>query len=265
MTATDRHHTTLVLPTYNAADFIADTVARLRRFVAEHPGWRCLFVLDGCRDDTAARLEALLAGAGPDLTAHVYTVNRGKGHALRTGLDIAAGWTPYLVYTDVDLAYDPDEAVKVQARLVEGADLAVVNRADPASRFWISPTDFPTLYKRHLMSRSFNWLVRQLLPITIGDTQAGLKGITSAAWRRLAPRMTTDGFFFDVEFLARAGAEGLRAAETPVVFRYVAPTTVRMVKHATSMFFDVLRLRKQLKRERRARETAGHAEPCRAG
>ena len=33
--------------------------------------------------------------------------NRGKGHALRRGLDMAT--TPYRVYTDVDLAYDPEE------------------------------------------------------------------------------------------------------------------------------------------------------------
>jgi len=51
--------------------------------------------------------------------------------------------TPYRVFTDVDLAYDPDEALKILRLLESGADLAVANRASPESLFWRSPRDFP--------------------------------------------------------------------------------------------------------------------------
>ena len=57
--------------------------------------------------------------------------------------------------------------------------------------------------------------------------------------------MTTDGFFFDVELLARAGAAGLRIDESPVFFNYYDPTTVRMVNHGWSMIKDTLRLRRK--------------------
>ena len=70
----------------------------------------------------------------------------------------------------------------------------------------MSPTDFPRIYKRHLMSRSFNWWLRRMLPIEILDTQAGLKGVTARAWQTIGPQITSEGFFFDVELLARAGA-----------------------------------------------------------
>src|SRR5437763_514826 len=82
--------------------------------------------------------------ASPALRAEVYTANRGKGYALRRGLSLAQ--TPYCIYTDVDLAYDPDEAVKLLENLEAGADLAVVNRAHPDSTFHISPRDFPNIY-----------------------------------------------------------------------------------------------------------------------
>jgi dolichyl-phosphate beta-glucosyltransferase len=242
----------LVLPTYNAADFIGRTVERLRRFVAEHTDWRCLLVCDGCSDDTVPILDRLLADRPERLDFHAYPVNRGKGFALRTGLSLVD--TPYRVYTDVDLAYDPDEAVRILELLERGADLAAVNRAHPDSCFLISPRDFPNIYKRHLMSRAFNWWLRRMLPITILDTQAGLKGITGPAWELLAGEMTSDGFFFDVELLARAGFHGLRLAETPVTFRYFDPTTVRMVRHGTRMIRETLRLRGELRRLSQARD-----------
>ena len=251
MKALSPFRSTLVLPTYNAMAFIDQTVTRLRRFVREHTDWCVLFVCDGCSDGTAERIAELIADEGPAMSLEAYTKNRGKGYALRLGLTKAS--TPFRVFTDVDLAYDPEEALKIAAVLDAGADVAVVNRASPESCFLISPRDFPNIYRRHIMSRSFNWWLRQVLPIKILDTQAGLKGVTAAAWQIVGPKMTHDGFFFDVELLARAQVEGLVLRETPIVFRYADPTTVRMVKHGGQMFLDTLRLRRKLHQEMKER------------
>jgi glycosyltransferase involved in cell wall biosynthesis len=222
--------------------------------VAEHDGWAVLFVCDGCTDGTPEKLLELIAADSPAIRAEVYTNNRGKGYALRRGFDIAN--TPYLIFTDVDLAYDPDEAVKLLKVLQDGYDLAVVNRAHPDSRFAVSPRDFPSIYKRHVMSRTFNWFLRRVLPITILDTQAGLKGITAQAWARLSPQLGSNGFFFDVELLALAGIAGLRTGETPVNFSYHDPTTVRMVRHGWVMLNDTFRLRRSRKKRVQERESA---------
>jgi dolichyl-phosphate beta-glucosyltransferase len=236
---------TLVLPVYAAAGIIASTVERLKKFVADHPEWCALIVCDGCAA-TAAALRPLIADLGPSIAMEYYEVNRGKGYALRRGLSLAT--TPFRIYTDADLAYDPEEALKILQLLENGADVGVVNRASAESRFVISPLDFPRIYKRHLMSRSFNWWLRQMLPITILDTQAGLKGITAKAWKTIGSQMSVDGFFFDVELLARAGAAGLRIEEIPVMVTYIDPTTVKMVRHGWAMMKDTLWLRRDLRR-----------------
>ena len=247
---------TLVLPTYNAAAFIAATVVRISGFLEAHPDWRALFVLDGCTDDTAGILAEAAIGA-PRLDVRIHETNRGKGHAIRTGFDAAR--TPFLAFTDVDLAYDPEDAVRLVALLREGADVAVANRASPASRYWVSPGDFPSLYRRHLLSRLYNAWVRTVLPIAVRDTQAGLKAVTATAWRRLGPTLAVDGFAFDVALLARASQAGLRVVEASVSFRYVDPTTVVMVRHGWHMVFAVLRLRRAMRRGGRARPVPGRA------
>jgi dolichyl-phosphate beta-glucosyltransferase len=243
---------TLVLPTYNASDFIEHTCNRLARFLREHPHFQVLFVCDGCKDDTVQKLAKLLPAMGPRAKVHAYEKNRGKGYAVRTGLSLAD--TPYMIFTDVDLAYEPDDAESMldalrgdKASGRRGADMVVVNRASPDSTFLISPRDFGNIYKRHLMSRAFNLWLRRMLPIRILDTQAGFKGMTASAWSRLAPRLECDGFFFDTEMLAHAGALGLDIRQTPAHFKYLDPTTVKMVSHGWSMIWDTLKLRRRLK------------------
>lgn len=245
---------TLVVPVFDAVSCLPATVARLKRFVADHPDWSVLFVVDGCPHGSAEALRPLVEHLGPAIRMESYEQNRGKGYALRHGLNRAT--TPFIVYTDVDLAYDPEEALRILTLLESGADLGVVNRANPASRFVMSPNDFPRIYKRHLMSRTFNWWLRQVLPIRILDTQAGLKGLTADAWAKIGPRMTTDGFFFDVELLARAAHAGLRIEEVPVMVTYVDPTTVRMVTHGWAMIKDSLRLRRAMRKEARRSSAA---------
>ena len=235
---------TLVLPAYNAAAFITGTLERLHGFVETHRDWRVLFVCDGCTDATPTILTGACAST-PGIEVRIHSTNRGKGHAIRSGFNAVA--TPYLVFTDADLAYDPEEACRIVALLQDGADLVVANRASPDSRYWISPRDFPSIYRRHFLSRAYNAWARRMLPIQVHDTQAGLKGLTRAAWTRLAPWLTVDGFAFDVELLARAGQSGLRIVETPVSFRYVDQTTVVMLRHGWQMFFAVLRLRRALR------------------
>jgi dolichyl-phosphate beta-glucosyltransferase len=247
--AAPQFNCTLILPTYNASSFIEATVTKLVHFLSQHEDWCVLFVCDGCSDDTVAKLAALTEDFDPHLRVESYEKNRGKGYALRRGLSLAN--TRYKIFTDCDLAYDPEESIKILKLLEGGADVAVVNRASPDSQFLISPRDFPNIYKRHLMSRSFNWWLRRMLPITILDTQAGLKGLTAAAWERLAPQMMTDGFFFDVELLARAGDAELRIDEAPVFFHYVDPTTVRMVNHGWRMIKDTLKLRRNMRRTKK--------------
>ena len=70
----------IVIPVYNHAAPLAGLLARLQAY-----GLPCLLVDDGSTADCAAALQSL-AAKEPWVRVIRHEVNRGKGHAVKTGL-----------------------------------------------------------------------------------------------------------------------------------------------------------------------------------
>jgi dolichyl-phosphate beta-glucosyltransferase len=108
----------------------------------------------------------------------------------------------------------------------------------------MSPQFFNYVYTRHLGSRVFNLLVRSLLDLPVRDCQAGLKGFTRSAAQVVFPRLTLDGFAFDIEVLCVAKTQKLRLREVPVEFRYFSePTTVAFMRDSVRALADLVRVK----------------------
>jgi glycosyltransferase involved in cell wall biosynthesis len=211
--------TSLIFPTYNPGPILERTWRELAQFLRHAPGeWEVLFVCDGCTDGTPARLATLARGEAARIRVLSYTPNRGKGYAVRRGLEAACG--EWRLFTDVDLAYGFDDMVRVAETLRSGVPVAIASRAHPESQM-ILPTRLQGYaYRRHLQSLAFSALVRWLLPLKQRDTQAGLKGLSAAAVRTVLPRLTCDGFGFDCELLTLCVHYGLAIREVPVCVHY---------------------------------------------
>jgi dolichyl-phosphate beta-glucosyltransferase len=147
------------------------------------------------------------------------------------------------VFTDADLAYPAEEIGSILDALEKGYDVAIACRVLPQSRYVMSPTFFPYLFTRHVMSRGYNALVRRLLVTSVLDTQAGLKGFTQKAAELIFPRLTIPRFGFDVECLYIAQKHGQRIAQVPVTFRYDdEPSTVRFAHDGVRMLGELGRI-----------------------
>jgi hypothetical protein len=154
-----------------------------------------------------------------------------------------AGTGTLRVFTDADLAYPAEEIEAIVDALEKGSDIAIACRVLPESRYIMSPTFFPYLFTRHLMSRGYNALARRLLGSPVLDTQAGLKGFTGAAAELIFQRLTIPRFGFDVECLHIAQRHGLRLAQVPVTFRYDdEPSTVNVLRDSARMLADLGRI-----------------------
>lgn len=98
---------TILLPAYNEAGVIGDTVARIR---ALHPDFEILVVDDGSTDSTMQ--EAMAAGA--NVWPHPYNI--GNGAAIKSGLRCAQG--EWVVMMDADGQHQPEDI----ARLLQHRD-----------------------------------------------------------------------------------------------------------------------------------------------
>ncbi len=240
---------TLIVPIYNAASFLSVTLSTVRQWLAEQPlPWELVLVDDASEDATPAILTAFAeATPGERIRIVRFTSNRGKGFAVRVGLQLARG--RYAVFTDCDLAYPMSNVASIVARLEAGADAAIACRVDEASTYLIRPGFFSYLFTRHLMGRWFNWICRMVTVPRIRDTQAGLKGFRTEVVKPVLARLRLDGFSFDVELLRSLIDCGARIDEVPVSFRYDSePTTVRFTLDSIRMARDLVLVRLRSRR-----------------
>ena len=238
--------TSLVLPAYNPGLAIEQTWIALCQFLAARDRiadpWEVLFVLDGCTDDTAERLGLLASESDLPIRVLSHSKNRGKGYAVRTGLLAARG--AIRIFTDVDLAYSFDDILRVASAVKAGAAMAIGSRAHPESWLQLPAGILSYAFRRALQGRIFGTIARLLLPITIHDTQAGLKGMTAAVAESLLPHLTCDGFGFDCELLTACSRAGIVPAELPVCVRYDGKTSTTSPRSGLRMLKELWRIRR---------------------
>jgi putative flippase GtrA len=225
----------VVVPAYCEADRIGETVDRLRHSlddIQESGGFEVIVVDDGSSDATA---DAALA-AGADQVV-VQPRNRGKGAAVRTGVLAARGRT--IAFTDADLAYAPDQLLRLLAAVEDGWDVAIGDRRHPESRVLAPPSPL-----RAVGSRVINWLGYVVLLGSYRDTQGGLKGFRSDVARFVFGRSRVDGFAFDIEVLHLVERHQLSLVEVPVEVVNTRRSTVREGRDAARLLLDLTRIRR---------------------
>jgi dolichyl-phosphate beta-glucosyltransferase len=241
----------LILPAYNPGLAVEQTWFAVREFLAARASrgdaWEAVFVLDGCTDGTHDRLARLPTASDQRMRVVSYAPNRGKGHAVRTGLLAARG--EYRIFTDIDLAYSFDDIMRLSDALRGGAAVAIASREHFESRVLLPAGVLGHVYRRYIQSRVFGAIVRMLLPLEQRDTQAGLKGMTAAVADRLVPELQCNGFGFDCELLTACARSGIAVTETPVSVRYENTTSTTGARAALRMIGELWKIRRAWRRK----------------
>jgi len=226
----------VVIPCYNEQDRLPATVGAIQSYMAGRGlDYELILADDGSRDATPAVIDRAMDGA-----ANVRSVrlphNRGKGRALAEGVAVTTG--DRVLLTDADLSTPIEELPKLEARLDDGAGVAIASRSLKGSQVVISQPIY-----RVLMGKTFNLIVQTLLLPGLWDTQCGFKLFRGDLARAVFAELKTDGFGYDPEALYLAKRRGERIAEVPVVWRHSAPTKVAAIRSSLDMFKDVVRTR----------------------
>lgn len=229
---------TLVIPIYNEHRRLAEALQKVSAFMAdaEEIDVDVVYVDDGSPDDCASVINALIEEReDPRIRLLRYEVNQGKGFAVKTGVEAAAG--DLILMSDADLSTPLGDWRKLNKALQAGADIACGSRAVPGAHIGKPPP-----LHRRVLSRVFNLLVRLAGVRGIRDTQCGFKLFRADAAKRVFAQLQIKRFAFDVEMIARARDMGYRVVEVPVNWDYSGHSTVRLFSSGGRMLFDLSRL-----------------------
>jgi glycosyltransferase involved in cell wall biosynthesis len=162
-------------------------------------------VNDGSTDGTAEVLRGL---EGTERVRIVHADrNRGKGHAIRLGLEAAGG--DVIAIQDADLELDPSQLATLVAPILAGETDVVYG-----SRFLAGTPDAPTATL--VANRALTALTNLLYGSSITDMETCYKIMRTPVLRGLG--LTANRFDIEPEITARLLTRGHRIAELPVTF-----------------------------------------------
>ncbi|MFI1970104.1 glycosyl transferase [Streptomyces cinnamoneus] len=227
---------TVIVPAYNEEDRLAPTLAAIRDHLRScgPADWELIVVDDGSTDATAAVTEAA-AAEEPRIRLLRTPANRGKGHAVRTG--VLASHGRRVLITDADLATPIEELGLLSRALDEGATAAVGSRAMPGSRIAVRQNPL-----RVLLGRLGARLIRAAAVPGIRDTQCGFKLFDGDKVRTAFGTSRLDGWSFDVEILRFFHDKDWEVAEVPVRWAHQPGSKVRPLAYP-KVLADLIRLR----------------------
>jgi glycosyltransferase involved in cell wall biosynthesis len=231
----------IVIPAYNEASCIRESLTRVLAYAAGDPRVREVIVVDdGSSDATAETTESVITEQGGKKSLlHLvrHEENAGKGAAVRTGIRAAEG--EIVLFTDADLSSPIDAVPKlVEPIITDRADVVVASRALDRSLIGVHQSWF-----RETAGKIFNLVARIVTGLPIHDTQCGFKAFRRAAILPAFDAQRITDFAFDVEILFLARKLGLRIEELALPWNHVEHTKVNMFSDSLSMFRDVLRVR----------------------
>lgn len=199
----------VLIPAYRCAATIAAVVAGARQHVA-----RVLVVDDGSPDDTGARA----AAAGAEVLR--FPANRGKGAALRAGLErLAAAGVRHALTMDGDGQHLASEIPALLAATAAQPEALVVG----ARRIGTQEVKPIRLFGNRFANRWVEIACGRALP----DTQSGFRVYPLPATLQLGA--SAERFAFETEILIRAARAGLPIVSVPVAVYY--PPAAERVSH----------------------------------
>jgi len=226
-TAPDSPLVSVILPAYNEASTLRDTVEKTRDALNDLSYVTELVIAeDGC-DDATPEIAAALADEH-DRVEHAHSAARlGRGAAVEHGFSVASG--DILCYFDTDLATDLQHLPELVNKIaVEEFDVAIGSR-------WMPSREADRPFKRRIPSWGYNFLVRTVLGSTLYDHQCGFKAMTSSVVAEVVPTIDADHWFWDTELLVRAQRGRYAVAEFPVEWEPKGDSKVNLVEDIVGM------------------------------
>ena len=225
----------IVVPCYNESKDIAKNSEIIKNYLESiKQDYELILVNDGSKDNTKEVIEAI-----PGVKALSYEPNRGKGGAVKYGVENATG--DYVLFMDADLSTDL-EAIDRFIKIAPNYDMVIGSRHAKDS----------VIKKKQPALRVFiGWCCRQLVNMKFHfkfkDTQCGFKAMRTDVAKKIVEKQVVTNFAFDVEYLYIAKLNNLSIYEMGVIWSDDRGSTVSPLKSSIKFFKDLSFIKKHKK------------------
>jgi len=194
-----RPDVTILIPAYNEEDTLAHVLER----VLALPISKQVIVIDDCSTDRTSQVAEQFAS---DVLVLRHERNRGKGAAIRTGLERATGEVTLI--QDADLEYSPEEIPNMIEPILRGEEDVVYG-----TRF---RNGFPKgmALPNRIVNVLLRWAVWLLYGRRLSDEATCYKAIRTSVLRQM--NLVCERFEFCPEVTAKAIRLGKRIHEIPI-------------------------------------------------
>jgi glycosyltransferase involved in cell wall biosynthesis len=227
----------IIFPVYNEEHVLAESVATLRKFLAQGFAHQYrIVVADNASTDGTLAVAQRLAEKHTDV-ASLHIPQKGRGRALRAAW--LASPADVLSYMDVDLstgleAFPP----LIKAIAEDGYGVATGSRLARKSKVDRS-------LKRTVLSRGYNLIIKAMMQTRFSDAQCGFKAISREVPERVLPLVQDNNWFFDTELLVLAEKMGYRIKDIPVRWVEDKDTRVKIGSTVSEDLRGLWRMRRQ--------------------
>ncbi len=194
------HLLSIIVPTYNEEKTIEVIINKVINLPIEKE----IIVVNDCSNDRTA--EILRSFSSTNLKVIHHVSRRGKGAAVRTGLENAMG--EFIIFQDADLEYDPNDYFRLlEAINNQGVDIVLGAR-------------FTKEYYGRLIpkmgNRFLTKLFNMLFAVKLNDCFSCYKLMRRESMLGLG--LESNGFDIEIEILTKAIKKGMRMLEVPVSY-----------------------------------------------
>lgn len=234
---------TILVPAYNEAKRLPNMIPKaIDHFENMKYKYEIIVISDASKDKTTevALQYSIHNGKKVDIKVLEYTVNQGKGGAVRTG--VMASFGDGILMVDADGASDIRDFEKLSKKLkeieIDGHGLAAGSRAVLDENSVQERTGV-----RLFLSMVSNFIIQTICGVKLKDTQCGFKLFTNKSAKSMFRTMHIRRWAFDVELFMIANEKKIPYAEVWHNYQDQDDSKLNVVTDSIQMARDFLLIR----------------------
>jgi glycosyltransferase involved in cell wall biosynthesis len=199
----------ILMPVYNERTVVERCISLVLAAPLPETMERELVIVDDCSTDGTYDILQRLARTFPEIRLHRHERNSGKGAAVRTAIQKAAG--DFSLIQDADLEYDPAEYPRLLRPLLDGHADAVFG-----SRYMAGEQSRVLPFWHSMINKGLTVVSNMFCNLNLTDMETCYKVFRTDLLKSIPIR--SDRFGFEPEIVMKSAKRNLRIYEVPISY-----------------------------------------------